>query len=114
MANRKEILEKAIQTICHDRQDQYGSPENNFESIAQFWNDYLLFKHNQAPDITAEDVGIMMVLFKIARMSTGVIKDDNYVDAAGYIGCAGEIALRREHERCTARNLEYADNPATN
>lgn len=25
---RKEVLETAIQTVCADRQDQYGEPEN--------------------------------------------------------------------------------------
>ena len=32
--NRKEILEAAIKTVCEDRQDSYGMPEDNFAIIA--------------------------------------------------------------------------------
>ena len=38
---RKEILEQAIKAVCTDRDGQYGSPENNFKVIAEFWTDYL-------------------------------------------------------------------------
>lgn len=34
--NRKEILEAAEQCVCHDRNEQYGEPENNFAVIARF------------------------------------------------------------------------------
>jgi hypothetical protein len=33
-----------------------------------------------------------MELFKIARRHSGSYNADDYVDAAGYAGCAGEIA----------------------
>ena len=35
----------------------------------------------------------MMVELKIARTKTGATNADDYIDAAGYIGIAGEIAL---------------------
>lgn len=35
--NRKEILEAAAKTVCIDRQDAYGKPEDNFELIASLW-----------------------------------------------------------------------------
>jgi hypothetical protein len=38
----------------------------------------------------------MMALLKIARIATGTFKGDSYVDACGYIACAGEIALNKE------------------
>ena len=38
---RNEILENAIQTVCHDRSDQYGEPENNFRRVADLWSAYL-------------------------------------------------------------------------
>lgn len=82
---RAELLKAAENCICQDRDIQYGSPENSFSRIAEYWATYL------GVDITAHDVGIMMALFKIARIDTGHCKDDNYIDAIGYIACAGEI-----------------------
>lgn len=81
---RKEILETAIKTVCEDRQDQYGDPEDNFNVISDLWGTYL-----DIP-ITGQDVAMMMALLKIARIRNGQHKDDNYVDLAGYAACAAE------------------------
>ena len=42
--------------------------------------------------LEAEDVAIMMILLKIARIQTGTFKPDNYIDIAGYAACAAEVA----------------------
>ena len=89
---RTHILEQADRCVTVDRNAQYGEPEDNFEIIAKFWSDYLGF------GIDAHDVGVMMTLFKIARIKGGGVKEDNYVDACGYLACAGEIALKNEAE----------------
>ncbi len=81
---REEVLQAASVIITHDRNQDYGEPENNFQTIADFWNIYL-----KTDKITAEDVGNMMVLFKMARIMAGG-KDDSYIDIAGYIACACE------------------------
>lgn len=83
---RAELLKEAENCICRDRDIQYGSPENSFGEIAKMWSGYL------DKEITAHDVGVMMTLFKIARIKTGHIKSDNYIDAIGYIACAGEMS----------------------
>lgn len=41
--------------------------------------------------ITGADVGAMMCLFKLARISTGHGKADNWIDLAGYAACGGEL-----------------------
>lgn len=81
---REEVLTTAIDIVCHDRNSNYGEPENNFQTIADFWNIYL--KTNK---ITTEDVGNMMVLFKMARIMEGHTTD-SYIDIAGYIACSCE------------------------
>lgn len=91
MMTRKEVLEMAEKCVCTDRNEQYGEPEDNFKAIADFWNVYL--KHAKPDELSARDVANMMTLFKIARMSTGTPKEDNYVDAIGYLACGCEIAL---------------------
>jgi hypothetical protein len=87
--NRAEILNDAIKCVCQDRQDQYGSPENNFAKIADFWNTYM--GERLMVQFDGEDVAMMMALLKIARITTGQPKADNYIDACGYIACAGEV-----------------------
>lgn len=89
---RKEILEQAIKAVFTDRDGQYGSPENNFKVIAEFWTDYLRNSRTlKCGSISAKDVAVMMTLFKIARITTGKHKDDNFVDLAGYAACAAEL-----------------------
>ena len=82
---RKEILETAAKCVCGDREQDYGSPENNFKTIADLWSAYTGF------GFTAVDVAVMLALLKIARIGSGYAKEDNWVDLAGYAACGGEI-----------------------
>lgn len=96
---REEILAAAKQCVCGDRDQDYGSPETSFNMIAALWEPYLRQKCVN-PDgdvcITGADVGAMMCLFKLARIATGRFKADSYIDAAGYIACAGEAASEED------------------
>lgn len=83
---RPEILEKAAQCVCGHREQEYGSPENNFQVIAGLWRSY------KGVDFTATDVAMMMALLKIARIQGGNATEDSFVDLAGYAACGGEIA----------------------
>lgn len=82
---RTELLETARKTVCGEREQDYGSPENSFQRIAEFWGTYL----NQ--QITPVDVAAMMALLKLARVAEGHGKADNWVDLAGYAACGAEI-----------------------
>lgn len=86
--NRTEILKKANECVMGDREQDYGSPESNFQLIADLWSTYL------DTDISAVDVAMMMAMLKIARIKSGRLHGDNFVDGAGYFACAGEIADR--------------------
>lgn len=85
---RAEILEKAKQVVIGAREDAYGSPEDNFAKIAELWSVYL------DKGIDSEDVAVMMILLKVARIRGGQAKEDNWVDIAGYAACGGEIQER--------------------
>ena len=87
MAKRTEILETAKRCVCGDREQDYGSPEDSFKTIAALWNAYL----GEYPGIDAKDVAAMLALLKIARIASGHAKEDNWVDLAGYAACGGEI-----------------------
>lgn len=91
---RQEILENAKKCVSGDRDEQYGKPEDSFMTIAHLWNIYLNAADvNDGVSITIrfKDVAVMLALLKIARIATGVQKDDNWVDLAGYAACGGEL-----------------------
>lgn len=82
---RDEVLDTAKSIINGARQGTYGEAENSFETIAQMWSAYL------KRTVTSFDVANMMVLMKVARNSSGVYKDDNWIDICGYAALGGEI-----------------------
>lgn len=82
---RPEILEAARKCVCGDREQDYGSPENSFAKTAALWSAYC------DAVFTAKDVAVMLGLLKIARISGGHAKEDNWIDLAGYAACGGEI-----------------------
>lgn len=87
MSTRSDILKTAEQMVCGNREQDYGSPEDNFTIIANLWTDYL----NGEIDISPIDVSMMMALLKIARIRSGGGTGDSFVDLAGYAACGGEI-----------------------
>lgn len=77
----------------------HGDKTVNFQNIAELWNGYWRIKcrvndERLSTPFTAHDVGCMLELFKIARRFSGSYNADDYIDAAGYAGCAGEIAAK--------------------
>ena len=96
---RSEILDAARKCVCGDREQDYGSPENNFRTIALLWMVYL--RDRLKADIRPEDVAAMLSLLKIARIASGHAKSDNWVDLAGYAACGGEIETAREEKHGT-------------
>ena len=108
--NRTEILQKADQCVSGYREQDYGSPEDNFTTIAGFWNTYLRSARGIEPEISAKDVAVMMALLKIARIAGGGGSGDSYVDLAGYAACAGEIWSKNEE---TVMKQPCADNGST-
>lgn len=93
---RSEILDKAKEIVCGNREREYGSPENSFEAIAGLWNAYLS-AGSRIPgnfEIDEVDVAVMMALLKIARIATGTFKEDSYIDACGYLACGAELDIK--------------------
>lgn len=99
--NRLETLKAAAECVCGSREEDYGSPEDNFAVIAALWTAYT------GTDVTPKDVAMMMALLKIARAKAGS-KPDTYVDLAGYAACGAEIS-GREPKRDVKRTASTAD-----
>lgn len=81
-----DILNIASQLVNNDRNDQHGDMTTNHINIAKLWSAY------KGVEFTAHEVAVMMALLKIARTKIGKVNPDDYVDACGYLGIAGEIA----------------------
>lgn len=88
--NAVDLIMKAGELVGGSRAETHGDKHRNFAIIANYWNAHLASK-NGVP-LTAEDVGYMMAMLKIARTKSGQHNDDDAIDAIGYIACAGEIA----------------------
>lgn len=84
---RAAVLTEAAGLITGDRNKTYGSPTENFSNTAALWN--VQIGHKLKTPLTAADVAQLMVQLKMARMIAQP-KRDNYVDAAGYLGCGWE------------------------
>lgn len=86
------IAARASELVGGDRDRQHGQKSDNFERIATMWNAYLAIRRDKGAPLGAVDVGHMMSLLKTARTQSGALNVDDYVDGAGYLACAGEIA----------------------
>lgn len=97
---REDVLERAKECVCGQREQDYGKPEDNFQVIGRYWETYLrgqCVEDGAGVCITGEDVAIMMALLKIGRLTTRGADatedtEDTFVDLAGYAACAGGIA----------------------
>lgn len=99
-----DCLDEAKRTICGERQNIYGSPEDSFALIADYWNIYLVqigkvFLKDRGINpkdaevvepLSAKDIAHMMILFKMARVQGQAPSRDSYVDICGYAGIAAD------------------------
>ena len=98
---RKEILDTAAALTTVEREAEYGKPEDNYFVVAELWNAYCNGAKLAVDDevyITPDHALVMMALLKIGRIATGQVKADTYIDAAGYLALAGEIATEKVDE----------------
>jgi hypothetical protein len=89
----QDFLKEAIKITSGDRELKYGNKVKNHCNIASLWSAYL------GREITARDVALMMTLLKVARTKIGEHTDDHYIDGAGYMAIAGEIADDNQNEK---------------
>jgi hypothetical protein len=88
------ILGRAADLVGGDRAKQHGDAHALHATIARMWNVYLSTKPGRM--IEATDVALMMALLKVARTTSGAHNEDNYVDGAGYLAIAGELAQEKD------------------
>ena len=89
MSKKEQIINKAFKTVG-ERNDQYGTPLENFERIADFWSCHL------EKELSVYDVGVMLILLKIARSKHDKLHEDTWIDIAGYAGATAEATILDE------------------
>lgn len=94
------ICSTAACLVGGDRAVTHGDKSINFSNTASVWNALLECKarrlgwplYDVLPKLDALDVANFLEAFKISRRYSGSHNLDDYIDGAGYAGCAGEIA----------------------
>jgi len=107
MKTAAAICAEACSLVGGDRAITHGDKALNFTNTADAWNAILRAKarkagwptHDVFVTLDAVDVCNMLEAFKIARRYSGTHNIDDYIDGAGYAGCAGEIAERFHKEK---------------
>ena len=84
---RKRVLSEAERCVCGQREQDYGTPEDSFNIIADLWAVYLKGCGVSIDFLDSHDVAAMMALLKIARISENPQHMDSWVDLAGYAAC---------------------------
>lgn len=85
------IADRAKEIVSGARRSAYGTPEDNFERIARFWQAYFENTGRGDVKITARDVSPMMRLMKEARLAETPDHLDSFVDLVGYTLTGAEV-----------------------
>lgn len=91
----KPMLHQAHDLINGQRQKDYGDKLTNFSQIAMMVNGVIATKL-QVP-LTAEDIALIMMCVKMARLAKSPDHYDSIVDIAGYAGCYERIVAERKN-----------------
>lgn len=87
------IDQEARRLVYGDRAATYGHPRGDFDTIAKMWTGILLkkLKAKNAPEITGEEVALMMAALKLARLASTPTHHDSQVDTIGYMLCLARL-----------------------
>jgi hypothetical protein len=76
------VLKEANKIIYGDREQTYGKPSKNLDTIAKMWNAYIGAVDKR--DLNSKDVACLMILLKTARLANQPDHRDSIVDICGY------------------------------
>ena len=83
---KAEVLERGVELITGDRETDYGEAHRNFADIAALWSVTL------GTTVEPWQAAACLSQLKLARAIKTPTHEDSWVDMAGYVGLAGELA----------------------
>lgn len=92
------LLAQADVLINGQRQQDYGDKLSNFTQIAMLFSGVLARKLLPTESISPDDVALLMMQVKIARLAKTRDHKDSIVDIAGYVGCLAKLQNERDAE----------------
>jgi hypothetical protein len=103
---KKEICDEALSIVNGARRQAYGGPEENFGRIAKLWTDHLFNLDVLATgcEIKPRDVGLLMILMKVARLAESPRHRDSVVDLVGYALTYAEMMIEPQAEQPVPRD----------
>jgi hypothetical protein len=84
-------LDRAKAVIYGEREKTYGNPAKNINVIAEYWSTHLSAAKGQNIRLTVEDVCVMMILLKQARLANSPKHVDSIDDTIGYAALLDRI-----------------------
>jgi hypothetical protein len=91
LAKPKSAIVEAHDIIYGEREETYGDPGKNLRTIAEYWTTHLKAKYGYQAPLTTDDVCVMMVLLKQARLANTPKHRDSITDTIGYMALADRI-----------------------
>ncbi|WNO28740.1 hypothetical protein SEA_FLAMETHROWER_25 [Microbacterium phage FlameThrower] len=88
---REEILRTANTIIHGDREKDYGAPIDSFTRLAEAFNLVLGPMLKPGARVTPAGAAALMIAMKLSRLAGGDLKDDTWVDLAGYAALGAEV-----------------------
>jgi hypothetical protein len=101
--------DKAAELVLGNRNADYGTPHDDFVGVALIWSGILSAK--LTANITAEEVALCMAGLKLRREAHKP-KEDNLVDAHGYLLCLEWIRTGRQPRPAAASAWETVEDVA--
>ena len=90
--NKNELLD-ACKAVLNSRGQHYGNVYENHKRIAEIWSIILGFK------VTGEQVLLMMIGLKVARLIQTPNHQDSIMDTAGYAASLSEYIEEKKKKQ---------------
>lgn len=103
-------LDVAKGLVHGDRNRDYAHPHTDYTCTAAIWQSLISRRYGVDVPITPDFACLMMVAVKLSR-EAGKHKDDNLIDAAGYVECAAMCLT--EQERISQKKYDDEINTQT-
>lgn len=106
------LLQRAHNLIAGPRKQDYGETHQNFSQIAMLWHGVLAHKLQPDQKIIPEDVALLMIQLKVARLAKFPAHDDSILDIAGYAGCYDVVKKTRSEQgvdKLLGATVDYGD-----